>query len=181
MSRGGVGEQSKMPAPQVLALHKMAQRTRVRVCGVAATEAPNNDVIDECAALMFHRSPAIECPESEKFDFSDIIQEYSELFCTTPCTTQAALHYISMERIPVTVPPRCIPAHFRGNTNRQIKYMLDQGIIERSSSTWIAPAVFVPKKSGDIGLCVDYRELNKKTIKDAYPLPYLCPTKCRTT
>ena len=35
----------------------------------------------------------------------------------------------------------------------------------------MAPTVFVRKKSGEICLCVDYRELNKKTAKDAYPLP----------
>ena len=35
----------------------------------------------------------------------------------------------------------------------------------------MAPAVFVRKKSGEIRLCVDYWELSKKTVKDAYPLP----------
>ena len=49
--------------------------------------------------------------------------------------------------------------------------MLEQDIIEESSSPWMAPAVFVRKKSGDLRLCVDYRELNKKRKKDAYPLP----------
>ena len=42
--------------------------------------------------------------------------------------------------------------------------MLDLGIIEESSSPWMAPAVFIRKKSGAIRLCVNYRELNKKTI-----------------
>ena len=53
----------------------------------------------------------------------------------------------------------------------RLEEMLVEGIIEESSSAWLAPAVFVKKKTGDIRLCVDYRELNKRTTKDAYPLP----------
>ena len=49
--------------------------------------------------------------------------------------------------------------------------MLASHIIEESSSPWMSPAVFVKKKTGDIRLCIDYRELNKKTTRDAYPLP----------
>jgi len=48
--------------------------------------------------------------------------------------------------------------------------MLDQGIIKESNSPWMAPIVFVRKKTGDFQLCVDYRELNKKTTRNAYPL-----------
>ena len=49
--------------------------------------------------------------------------------------------------------------------------MLAQGMIKESSSPWMAPAVFVPKRSGELHLCIDYRELNKQNFKDAYPLP----------
>ena len=49
--------------------------------------------------------------------------------------------------------------------------MLAQGIIEESTSSWMAPAVLVKKKSGELRLCVDYRVLNKRTSKDAYLLP----------
>ena len=69
MSRGVTAIACRYASPQVLALHEMAQRTKVRVCGVAATEAPKNDIIDDCAVPLFHRSPAIECPECEKVDF----------------------------------------------------------------------------------------------------------------
>ena len=69
------------------------------------------------------------------------------------------------------VPLRRIPANYRAEVERQIQTMLEEGIIEESSSPWMAPAVFVRKKTGEIRLCVDYRELNKKTAKDAYPLP----------
>ena len=82
----------------------------------------------------------------------------TDLFRTTPGITQAALHYIPTNGTPVRVPPRRIPAHYRDEVERQIKSMLEQGIIEQSSSPCMAPAVFVPKKSGDIRLCVDYRE-----------------------
>ena len=70
------------------------------------------------------------------------------------------------------IPPRRVPAHYRDEVDKQIQVMLEQGIIiEESSSPWMAPAVFVPKKSGELRLCIDYRKLNKKTTKDAYPLP----------
>ena len=38
-------------------------------------------------------------------------------------------------------------------------------------STWGAPVLFVKKKDGSLQLCIDYRELNKVTIKNKYPLP----------
>ena len=49
--------------------------------------------------------------------------------------------------------------------------MLEQGIIKESNSPWVASAVYVTKKDGGLRICVDYRELNKRTIKDSYPLP----------
>ena len=60
---------------------------------------------------------------------------------------------------------------FRDEVMKQLQSMLDQGIIKQSNSPWMAPTVFIPKKSGEIRLCVDYRALNKKTSRDAYPLP----------
>ena len=79
-------------------------------------------------------------------------------FQTKPGVTQAAYHYIPTTGNPIRVPPRCIPAHYREEVEQQIVVMLDKGIIEESSSPWMAPAVFVLKKSGDIRLCIDYQE-----------------------
>ena len=49
--------------------------------------------------------------------------------------------------------------------------MLDKGFIRPSKSPWGAPVLFVKKKDGTFRLCVDYRQLNKVTVKNRYPLP----------
>jgi hypothetical protein len=50
---------------------------------------------------------------------------------------------------------------------------LETGKVRRSSSSAGAPIIFVPKKDGSLRLCVDYRGLNKVTIKDRTPLPLM--------
>lgn len=51
--------------------------------------------------------------------------------------------------------------------------MLTQGIIQYSASPYASPVVLVKKKDGSWRLCVEYRSLNKQTIKDKYPIPLL--------
>ena len=52
-----------------------------------------------------------------------------------------------------------------------IQDLLTKGVVKPSYSPYAAPVVVVRKKNGSIRLCVDYRRLNSKTVKDAYPLP----------
>ena len=54
----------------------------------------------------------------------------------------------------------------------QLKELLDLGLIRPSVSPWGAPVFFfIRKKDGSWRLCIDYRQLNKATIKNHYPLP----------
>ncbi|KAD2392830.1 hypothetical protein E3N88_39807 [Mikania micrantha] len=53
----------------------------------------------------------------------------------------------------------------------QLQELTDKGFIRPSSSHWGAPVLFVKKKDGLFRMCIDYRELNKLTIKNRYPLP----------
>ncbi|KAJ9528806.1 hypothetical protein QJQ45_000049 [Haematococcus lacustris] len=54
---------------------------------------------------------------------------------------------------------------------KQIKDYLAKGMIKPSSSPYAAPILFVQKKSGELRMCIDYRQLNKLTLRDQYPLP----------
>jgi len=53
----------------------------------------------------------------------------------------------------------------------QVKELLKHGLIEPSSSPYGAPVLFVGKKDGSLRMCIDYRALNKITVKNKYPLP----------
>ena len=54
---------------------------------------------------------------------------------------------------------------------RQVKDLLAKGLIEPSKSPYGAPILFVQKKDGTLRMCVDYRALNKITVRNQYPLP----------
>ena len=137
----------------------------------AALLEPATDTVDECSIPLFNRSVEYDLPESREQSIRELIQEYRDLFPTTPGKTNKAQHFIATSGTPARVPPRRVPVHYRQEVETQIQHMLDQGIIEECSSPWMAPAVFVKKKTGDLRICVDYRELNKRTTKDVYPLP----------
>ncbi|GJV74727.1 putative reverse transcriptase domain-containing protein [Tanacetum coccineum] len=55
--------------------------------------------------------------------------------------------------------------------SKQLQELLEKGFIRPSSSPWGAPVLFVKKKDGSFRMCINYRELNKLTIKNRYPLP----------
>ena len=53
----------------------------------------------------------------------------------------------------------------------QLHELLDKGFIRPSVSPWGAPVLFVKKKDGTLRMCIDYRQINKVTVKNKYPLP----------
>ncbi|GJU70110.1 putative reverse transcriptase domain-containing protein [Tanacetum coccineum] len=67
-------------------------------------------------------------------------------------------------------PYRLAPSKMK-KLSKQLQELLEKGFIRPSSSPWGAPVLFVKKKDGSFRMCIDYRELNKLTIKNRYLLP----------
>ena len=72
---------------------------------------------------------------------------------------------------PINQPHRRIAPYLVKEVRNQIQSLLDKGIIRRSGSSYASPIVPVRKKDGRLRLCVDYRLLNDRTIRDLFPLP----------
>ena len=69
------------------------------------------------------------------------------------------------------VPHRRIPPHQMEEVREHINKMVRQNIIHKSCSPYAAPVVIVRKPDNSLRICGDYRLLNWKTVRDAYPLP----------
>nr|GEU69548.1 hypothetical protein [Tanacetum cinerariifolium] len=79
------------------------------------------------------------------------------------------------ELVPGAAPVASVPYHLAPSEMKelakQLQELLDKGFIRPSSSPWGAPVLFVKEKDGTFRMCIDYRELNKLTIKNRYSLP----------
>eukprot|EP00731_Ephydatia_muelleri_P024338 Em0016g609a len=167
-------QESAPPIKPIWTAERLFKTKKCPVASIGETmEDANQEMTEECAIPKFGSPPKVEFPEIIKTCFVTVVDKFKDLFVTTPGTTSLASHRITTAGTPVRVPSRRIPVHFREEVEVQIQQLLEKGIITESSSPWLAPAVYVRKKTGDIRLCVDYRELNKKTTKDAYPLPLI--------
>ncbi|GKF74319.1 hypothetical protein Tco_0220651, partial [Tanacetum coccineum] len=69
-------------------------------------------------------------------------------------------------------PYRLAPSEMK-ELSEQLKELSDKGLLRPSSSPWGAPVLLVKKKDESFGMCIDYRVLNKLTVKNRYPLPII--------
>jgi hypothetical protein len=72
-------------------------------------------------------------------------------------------------------PYRMAPSELK-ELKKQLEDLVDRGFIRPNVSPWGAPVLFVRKKDGSLRLCIDYRKLNRVTIKNKYPLSFLRST-----
>lgn len=93
-------------------------------------------------------------------------------------STNATTHRIPLtpNTVPINTKPYRLPYYQKETLEKEIQMLLDDKVIQPSQSPWCSPILLVPKKADETGkrkwrLCIDFRNVNIKTITDAYPLP----------
>ncbi|GBN26385.1 Retrovirus-related Pol polyprotein from transposon 297 [Araneus ventricosus] len=118
--------------------------------------------------------------EEQRTAVKELLEEFQNLFSASDSDVSRC--NMTQHRIntgnhpPIKQYPRRLPLAKKEEAERLVKEMVDNGIIEESSGPWASPIVLVKKKDGSTRFCVDYRKLNKITIKDSYPLPRIDDT-----
>ncbi|KAI3373186.1 hypothetical protein L3Q82_006504 [Scortum barcoo] len=112
----------------------------------------------------------------QRLQLRKLLDLFSDIFAARheDCTHTSLVHHNidTGNAHPICLHPRRLPLTKRALAEQKIKEMMEAGIIEPSTSPWVALVVLVKKKDGTWWcFCVDYRLLNKVTRKDSYPLP----------
>ncbi|KAL0161724.1 hypothetical protein M9458_045449, partial [Cirrhinus mrigala] len=111
----------------------------------------------------------------QQAELKALLAEYSHVFALEDDDlgfTNRVQHEINLvDDVPVNLPYRRIPPNQYREAKEHIAQLLRKGVIQESSSAYASPVVLVRKADGSIRLCVDYRKLNLKTKRDAFPLP----------
>lgn len=144
------------------------------VSPLKSNENPSYQIKSDSSKLSFNLDES-PIPEQWKERILQKLQSISEVFALDDMShghTTAVRHHIRLsDETPFKERPRPIHPSDREAVKQHLRELLDAGIIRESQSPFASPIVLVRKKNGSIRLCIDYRKLNLRTIRDAYALP----------
>lgn len=134
------------------------------------------------ADLRTHAAPPPEKPDPvrQNPELQTLLTEFKDVFEPLEALPpDRGLHH-TIPLVPGATPTfrpqfRLSPLEIEEVT-RQVKDLLSKGFIQPSTSPFGAPVLFVAKKTGELRMCIDYRALNKVTVKNRYPLPRIDDT-----
>ncbi|XP_052723852.1 uncharacterized protein LOC128193787 [Vigna angularis] len=141
------------------------------------------DIVDgaSCFLIMTHSDERLEGLNHERSSNKSsgersVVDEFPDVFpdevpgLPPPREVEFTIDLVSNAG-PISIAPyRMSPAEL-AELKEQIEELMDKQFIRPSASPWGAPVLLVKKKDGSSRLCIDYRQLNKLTIKNKYPLP----------
>ncbi|GJT30497.1 putative reverse transcriptase domain-containing protein [Tanacetum coccineum] len=164
---------------EILIFHGDGSRNKrgTRLNIISCTKAQKY-LLQGCHVFLAHITIKETGDKSKKKQLQDvpIVKNFPEVFPEDlpglPPTRQVEFHIdLVPGAAPVArAPYRLAPSEMKELAD-QLQELSDKGFIRPSSSPWGAPVLFVKKKDGSLRMCIDYRELNKLTVKNRYPLP----------
>jgi len=123
----------------------------------------NSDILSNIDEKLAHLL------EMEREQIKSLITEFSSIF---PDTLQVAYHDVDVGQAqPVKQHPYKVNPVKRKVIREEVKCMLDNGLIEPSTSKWSSPCVLVPKPDGSHRFCTDFRRVNVVTKTYSHPIP----------
>ncbi|KAL6490489.1 hypothetical protein MHYP_G00008340 [Metynnis hypsauchen] len=174
-----------------VALHPRCPLGLLSQAQVVSLPAGVTEVVSEVPAVValaqaqvVQASPILEQIEGldlsslsseEQMRVKSLLQKYASVFSAFEgdlgCTGLISHDIPLLDDAPVRQRYRRIPPSDYDAVKAHIRQLLDSQVIRESCSPYASPIVLVKKKNGNLRMCVDYRQLNNKTRKDAFPLP----------
>ncbi|GKC16051.1 putative reverse transcriptase domain-containing protein [Tanacetum coccineum] len=138
------------------------------------------DWLRRCHAVTVYDEKLVQVPygnETLTFCGNESSNGRESQFTVISCLPPARPVEFQIDLIPgaapvARAPYRSVPSEMK-ELSEQLQELSDKGFIRPSSSPWGAPVLFVKKKDGSFRMCIDYQELNKLTVKNRYPLPWI--------
>ena len=172
-------EQNK---PRATDADDTAKWTCEKVCE-GLTEIPdvNIEMLPEHLREMYKDNVTEVTTARAKYCFAKLLCEYESIFARNRYDlgkTNLAKHHIDTgDSAPVKQKPRRLPQAQHDEIREQVQKLAETGIIRPSTSNYASNVLLVRKKDGTWRLCIDYRELNSKTLnKDPYMIPRIDDT-----
>ena len=164
-----------MEAPELSAAQ---QATSVSPAGTSAPTANIETVRERLEHVGLRDLDLESCDVTAEWQtkLADLVVKYEDIFSHHHLDCGEAKEFVHRIRLtderPFRLPYRRIPPAEYQKLRQVISEMEEKEIIRKSTSEFASPLVLVWKKNGDLRVCTDFRWLNKRTLKDAHPLPH---------
>jgi hypothetical protein len=126
----------------------------------------NSEVLKNLDSKLCHLLP------NEKEEICELISEYSHLFSDQLSQTDVVNHDVDVGSAnPIKQHPYRVSPVKREKLREEVKFMMQNELIEPCHSEWSSPCILVPKTDGSYRFCTDYRKVNSVTKTDSFPIP----------
>ena len=108
----------------------------------------------------------------QRGEIKALMREYKDLFPDVPGRVEGVFHDVDVgDSRPIKQHPYRVGPQKREAMAKEVKYMLENNIIERGVGPWSSPSILHPKSDGSWRFCTDFRKVNAVTKSDCFPIP----------